>query len=58
MCRAVHNIFHLGEGDNVISLAEVENIVALQLFTQGRSGGMVPQEMLFILGVVTHSGAL
>ena len=41
-----------------MSLAEVENIAALQLFTPGGSGGMVPQEILFILGVVTHSGAL
>ena len=35
-----------------MSLAEVENMGALQLFTVGGSGGMFPQEILIILGVL------
>ena len=56
--RAVHNFFHLG---GTMSLAEVENMVALQLFTLGGSGGMFPQEILVILGllrcILVHSEA-
>ena len=44
--------------DSVSSLAEVKNMVALQLFTLGGSGGMLPQEILVILGCSgAHSGA-
>ena len=35
-----------------MSLAEVENMAALQPFTLGRSGVMVPQEILVILSVL------
>ena len=35
-----------------MSLAEVENMAALQLFTLGGSGGMLPREILVILGVL------
>ena len=35
-----------------MSLAEVENMAALHLFTVGGSGGMLPQEILMILGVL------
>ena len=37
-----------------MSLAEVENTAVLQLFTLGGSGGMVPQEILVLLGVLRH----
>ena len=37
-----------------MSLGEVVNIAALQLFTLGRSRGMIPQEILIILGVLRH----
>ena len=44
-----------------MSLAEVEKMAALQSFTVGQSGGMLPQEILVILGVLrqilTHSEA-
>ena len=44
-----------------MSLAEVENMATLQLFTVGRSGGMLPQENLIISGllrrIVVHSEA-
>jgi len=44
-----------------MSLAEVDNMATLQLFTVGGSGGMLPQEILVILGVlrciVVHSEA-
>ena len=33
-----------------MSLAEVENMAALQLFPLEGSGGMLPQEILMILG--------
>ena len=33
-------------------LAEVENMATLELFTLGRSGGMLPQENFVILGVL------
>ena len=39
-------------GGGAISLAEVENMATLQLFTLGGSGGMFPQEILVILGVL------
>ena len=35
-----------------MSLAEVENMAALQLFTLGGSGGMLPQDILVILCVL------
>ena len=35
-----------------MSLAEVKNKAALQLFTLGGSGGMLPQEILMILSVL------
>ena len=35
-----------------MSLAEVENMAALQPFTLGVFGGMLPQEILVILGVL------
>jgi len=35
-----------------MSLAEVANMAALQLFTVGGSGGMLPQDILVILGVL------
>ena len=35
-----------------MSLAELENMAALQLFTLGGSGGMLLQEILVILGVL------
>ena len=35
-----------------MSLAQVENMAALQPFTLGVSGGMLPQEILVILGVL------
>ena len=35
-----------------MSLAEVENMAALQLFTVGESGGMLPQENLINSGVL------
>ena len=37
-----------------MSLAEVENMASMQLFTLGGSGGMFPQEILVILGVLRH----
>ena len=44
-----------------MSLAEVKNKVALQLFTLGGSGGILLQEILVILGflrcILVHSGA-
>ena len=44
-----------------MSLGEVVNMAALQLFTLGKSRGMLPQEILIILGVLrrilAHSGA-
>ena len=41
-----------------MSLAEVENMAALQPFTLGRSGGMLPQEILGILRcILVHSEA-
>ena len=39
-----------------MSLAEVENMATIQLFTLGGSGGMLPQKFLMILAEV-HSGA-
>ena len=33
-------------------LAEVENMAALQPFTVGGSGGMLPQTVLVVLGVL------
>ena len=33
-------------------LAEVENMAAMQSFTVGGSGGMLPHEILVILGVL------
>ena len=47
MCRAVHNLFHLeggGGGGVAISLAEVENVAALQSFTLGGSGACSPRK--------------
>ena len=35
-----------------VSLAEVENMATLQLLTVGGSGGMLPQKILMILGVL------
>ena len=35
-----------------MSLGKVVNMAALQLFTLGGSGGMLPQEILMILGVL------
>ena len=35
-----------------MSLAEVENMAAQQLFTLGVIGGMLPREILVILGVL------
>ena len=35
-----------------MSLAEVDNMAALQSFTLGGSEGMLPQEILEILGVL------
>ena len=35
-----------------MSLAKVENMGALQLFIVGGSGGMLPYEILLILGVL------
>ena len=35
-----------------MSLAEVDNMAALQLFTLGGVWGMLPQETLVILGVL------
>ena len=35
-----------------MSLAEVEDMATLQLFTVGGSGGMLPQEILIISGVL------
>ena len=35
-----------------MSLAEVENMATLQLFTVGGPGGMLPQKILGILGVL------
>ena len=35
-----------------MSLAEVENMAAQQPFTLGGSGGMLPQDILVILGVL------
>ena len=41
-----------------MSLAEVENMATLQLFTLGGSGGMLPQEMLGVLRhILVHSEA-
>jgi len=41
-----------------MSLAEVENMAALQPFTLGGSGGMLPQEILGILRcILVHSEA-
>ena len=37
-----------------MSLAEVENIPALQPFILGGSGGKLPQEILMISGVLRH----
>ena len=39
-----------------MSLAEVENVAALQLFTLGGrgSGGILPQEILMISGILRH----
>ena len=37
-----------------MSLAKVENVAALQLFTLGGSGGMPPQEILTILGACSE----
>ena len=37
-----------------MSLAEVENMVTLQLFTLVVSGGTLLQEILIILGVLSH----
>ena len=37
-----------------MSLAEVENMAALQLLTVGGSGGMLPQEIFMTLGVLRH----
>ena len=53
--RAVPNFFHLG---GAISLAEVENMAALQPFTLGGSGDMLPQEILGVLRrILVHSEA-
>ena len=35
-----------------MSLAEVENMATIQLFTLGGSGGMLPQKFLMILAVL------
>ena len=35
-----------------MSLAEVENMVAMQSLALGGCGGMLPQEILVILGVL------
>ena len=35
-----------------MSLTEVENMATLQLFTLGGPGGMLPTEILIILGVL------
>ena len=44
-----------------MSLAEVENMAAMQSFTVGGFGGMLPQEILVILGglrrIQVHSEA-
>ena len=44
-----------------MSLGEVVNMAALQLFTVGGSGGMLPQKILMILGflrcILVHSEA-
>ena len=37
-----------------MSLAEVENMSILQLFVLGASGGMFPQKILVILGVLKN----
>ena len=52
--RAVHNFYHLVGGGGAFSLAEVENMAALQSFTLGRSGGMLPQEISVVLDVLRH----
>ena len=44
----MHNFFHLGG----MSLAEVENMVALKSLNLGGCGGMLPQEILVILRVL------
>jgi len=55
--RAVPNLFHL-VGGGAISLAEVENMAALQLFTLGGCGDMLPQEILGVLRrILVHSEA-
>ena len=58
--RAVPNFFHLEGGGRgqCHALAEVENMAALQPFTLGRSGGMLPQEILGVLSrILVHSEA-
>ena len=49
VAKAVHNFFLSG---GAMSLAEVENMAALQLFTLGGGGvwGHAPQEILVSLG--------
>ena len=49
--RAVHNFFHVG-GGGARSLDEVVNMAGWKLFTLGASGGMFPQEIVMILGVL------
>ena len=45
-------LFIWGDGANI--LAEAENMAVLQLFNLGQSGGMLPQEILVVLGVLMH----
>ena len=45
-------LIYLGRAD---ILAEAENLAVLQLFNLGRSGGMLPQEILVVLGVLRHT---
>ena len=52
--RAIHNFSIWG----AMSLAEVENMAALQSFSLVGSGGMVPQEILGVLRcILVHSEA-
>ena len=49
--RAIYITFSIW---GAMSLAKVENVAALQLFTLGGSGGMPPQEILTILGACSE----
>ena len=54
--RVLHNSFHLR---GAMSLDEVENMAALQPFTVGGFGGMLPQENFgkFLRSIMVHSEA-